>query len=261
MRPPSRMRRLSTNPSPGFPSRLPGGHPAILEDHLAGVAGPHAELVFFPADAKTRRAFVDDKRRDAVMRRRPVRHRHRHADFGAVGVGGKRLRAVQHPIVAFPACLLRVPPASEPASGSVSDQHPSHSPPASFGTYLFRLFLGARQKDMVGAQRIVGRHDQRHAGVDACQLFDDNRIVDIAQAGAAQFLGKDHPQKSQVARVSGSPAREISAPRPIPRRTAGFPFRRSAATVLRSCSCSAVNEKSMAPPGDCGTEAVWFLHC
>jgi hypothetical protein len=52
MRPPSRMRRLSTKPSPRFAEQLRRGRRQFGEDHFAGGAGAHAELVFLLAGRK-----------------------------------------------------------------------------------------------------------------------------------------------------------------------------------------------------------------
>ncbi len=88
---------------------------------------------FLPA-AEPGRAFLDDEGRDAVLRGGAVGDRHGHADIGVVGVGGEGLGAVEHPARRLRARpCVRVPAASEPASGSVSDQQPSHSPVASLG--------------------------------------------------------------------------------------------------------------------------------
>ena len=74
-----------------------------------------------------------------MLRRGAVRDRHRHADIGIVRVGGEGLGAVEHPAPSSVAtAVVRVPAASEPASGSVSDQQPIHSPVASFGRYCCR---------------------------------------------------------------------------------------------------------------------------
>ena len=62
---------------------------------------------------------------------------HAHADVGVMAVGGESFRAVDDPAAVRFAALVRVPPASEPASGSVSDQQPSFFPCASGITYFF----------------------------------------------------------------------------------------------------------------------------
>ena len=114
-----------------------GGHAAIGEDDLAGVAGAQAELVFLLAGAKAGSSLLDDERRDAVVFLRGVGDGHGDANVGVVAVGGEGLRAVEDPgAVIFVRRSVRVPPASEPASGSVSDQQPSFLPRASGTTYF-----------------------------------------------------------------------------------------------------------------------------
>ena len=66
----------------GLAEQLRCGQAAIGEDHFAGGAGAHAQLVFLLADAKSGRALLENESRDAVLRRRrgrsppwPRRHR------------------------------------------------------------------------------------------------------------------------------------------------------------------------------------------
>ena len=56
--------------------QLVGRDAAVLEQHLGGLAGPHAELVFLLAGAQARRAALDDERRDALGAAGLVGHRH-----------------------------------------------------------------------------------------------------------------------------------------------------------------------------------------
>ena len=46
--------------------QLIGGNAAVVEEHLAGVARAHAELVFLLPGRHARRAVLDDERRDAL---------------------------------------------------------------------------------------------------------------------------------------------------------------------------------------------------
>ena len=189
MRPPSRMRRLSTKPSPGLPSSCDGGSAAIREDHFAGGAGAHAQLVFFLADAETRRVLFQNEGGNAVLRRRPVGDRHGDADIRIVRIGGERLAAVEHPVAVFAAPHSSAcPPASDPASGSVSDQQPIHSPVASFGIYFCLLLVIASEINVIRAERIVRGDDERNARIDARQFLDDDGVFDVAEAGAAEFF-------------------------------------------------------------------------
>ena len=96
------------------------------------------ELVLLLSDAETRRAFFDDERRNAVLR--AVRS----VTAMATQTWAKCALVVNvlAPLITQPSpsctAMVRVPAASDPASGSVSDQQPIHSPVASFGIYLRR---------------------------------------------------------------------------------------------------------------------------
>ena len=104
--------------------------------------------------------------------------------------------------------VVRVPPASEPASGSVSDQQPSFSPRASGTTYFMPLRFGAEFVDVVGAKRIVRGHDQPHRAIDARQLLDGDDVLDVAQAGAAVLLREDDAQQAQLGELGNQFRRE-----------------------------------------------------
>ena len=125
MRPPSRIRRLSTNPSPCLPQQLRFGHAAIGEDHFAGGAGAHAELVFLLADLKPGRAFFQNERGNSVRRCAAIRHRHGDANVGDVRVGGEGLAAVEHPASrrrARPWCACRRRRSRLPARSATSSR-------------------------------------------------------------------------------------------------------------------------------------------
>ena len=92
--------------------------------------------------------------------------------------------------------MVRVPPASEPASGSVSDQQPSFLPCASGTTILFLLRFVAKFENVIGAQRIMRRNDNAHRTIDARKLLDGDDVFDVAQSRAAIFLGKNHAQQA-----------------------------------------------------------------
>ncbi len=95
-----------------------------------------------------------------------------------------------------------MPPASEPDSGSVSDQQPIHSPVASLGMYLRRLLVAAGEINVIGAERIVRGDDQADGRIDARELLDDDGVIDVAEPGAAQFLRENRAQEAELARLS-----------------------------------------------------------
>ena len=141
------------------PNRFSAGTRQSVNINLRSVAGTQPSLFsFFPGrspgvpfstiNAEIRAGFL-------VC----VGYSHRHADIRIVPVGRKCFRAVDHP--ASPSARPRfvVPPASEPASGSVSDQHPSFSPRAK-GVRIFLSFAPvAKFVNVIAAQRIVRSDD------------------------------------------------------------------------------------------------------
>ena len=95
---------------PFLAEQLIGRHPAVVEEHLAGLAGAHAELVFLLARRHARRAVLDDERRDALRPGGAIGDRHDDHDVADAAVRRERLRAVQHPAVADrapPSCACR----------------------------------------------------------------------------------------------------------------------------------------------------------
>ncbi len=84
-------------PSPSFAEEIFGGHAAVAENHFGGVAGAHAQLIFFFAGTKPGRAFLDDERGNAVLLFRGIGDGHGDANVGVVAVGGECFRAVEHP--------------------------------------------------------------------------------------------------------------------------------------------------------------------
>ena len=65
-----------------------------------------------------------------------VGDRHGHAKIRVVAIRRKRLRPIQHPKMPSRRAVVRVPPASEPASGSVNDQAPIFFPDAKGAKYF-----------------------------------------------------------------------------------------------------------------------------
>ena len=113
-------------------------------------------------------------------------------------VGGKCFSAVQHPFAIFQdsggagARGIR--------TGLRLGQRPATNPFArgKLRNIFFLLRFISRQKNVIGAQRIVSGHYQRHARIHACQLFDNDRIVDVAEPGASQVLRKNGAHDSQL---------------------------------------------------------------
>ena len=183
MRPPSRMRRLSTKPSPGLPSSCDTG-----KRQLAGGAGAHAELVFLLADAESGDVFFDKKGGDAVLRRGAIRDGHSNHDVGILRVGDEILGAIQDPALAvldgFGAHGAGV------GAGLGFGERPASDPFAGgqFWNVLGALFVVAGEINMISAERIVRGHDESDGRIDARELFDDDGVIDVAESGAAELF-------------------------------------------------------------------------
>ena len=208
MRPPSSTLRLSTKPSSSAPEQLRFRQPAVLEDHLAGGAGAQSQLVFLLPQAEAGRVLFDDEGRDAVLRGGAVGHRHGHADIREMGVGGEGLGAVEHP-----AAILshgRGAGAGGVRTGLRLGERPAADPfPGSqLRNIAAALLLAAHLVNVVGAQRIVRGHDDAHRAIHAREFLDDDGVLDVAQAGAAQLLGKNRPHVAQPAQLADHFERE-----------------------------------------------------
>ena len=98
MRPASSTCSALMNPCPSAPSSCARRHAAVLEDHLARLAGAHPELVFLLARRGTR--ACPRSTMNAEMPRLPlprVRHRHDHDQVAGPAVGDELLGAVDAP--------------------------------------------------------------------------------------------------------------------------------------------------------------------
>src|SRR5436309_2493349 len=133
------------------------------------------------------------------MRRGPVCDRHRHTNLGEVRIGRESLAAVQDPaaVLAYghaasaggirPGFGLRERPAPDPFAGGELRKVP-----------LF-LFLIPGRVDVVRAEGSVRGDDQSDAGINARKLFDDDGVLDVAEAGAPKLLGEDRAKIAQTA--------------------------------------------------------------
>ncbi len=136
------------------------GQPAIGEQHFAGRARAHAHLVFFLADAKPGQSLFENERRNAVMRRTAIRHRHRNAHVGVLRVGRECLPAVQHPAVAVShrtrARTRRIRSRLRFRQRPRADPFPGRE----LRDVFLPLFVRTGEKNMIRAKRIV-RGDPR----------------------------------------------------------------------------------------------------
>ena len=243
MRPLSRIRSVSTKPMPSSPSRFAERHAAVLEDQLGGVRGAHAELVLLAPGAEARRPALDDERRDALLARRAVGHRHDHRGVGDAAVGDEVLRAVEHPVLAV-AHRGRAHAAGVRARARLGEPPAAHLLAARERRQeAALLLLAAGQVDVGGAQAVVGGERERDAGVHARELLHHDRPVERPSARAAVLLRPAGPGHAELAEPREHLARELLLLVPLA-RVRGELASANSRTVLRSSCCSSLSSKS-----------------
>ena len=106
-----------------------------------------------------------------MLRGGTVRHRHHDANIGELAIGGERLAAVNHPLIAVEGAFEYSARARSAGVGAGLGlgQRPGPDP---FSRSKFRnvapaLFVVARDVNMVRAQRNVRGDAERHGGIDA----------------------------------------------------------------------------------------------
>jgi hypothetical protein len=62
---------------------------------------------------------------------------------------------------------------------------------------------------MVRAKRGVGRHDDANGTVHAGKLFDRRDVFDVAHAGAAVFVRKNHAEQTELAEFFDGSERKL----------------------------------------------------
>ena len=132
-----------------------------------------------------------------LRERREGRDGHHDEDVADAAVRRERLRSVQHPAaVDFRG---RRPHRRGIAAGGRLGQPPRADLLAARQRHEIALLLlfGARQRDVGGAQPVVGRHRQRDRRIDAGQLFDADAVVDGGHAGAAVLFRKLDAHQSE----------------------------------------------------------------
>ena len=99
------------------------------------------------------------------------------------------------PAASSSTAVVRVPPASLPASGSVSPKPPRRPPRAQVGQPRLLLRLGAEPVDRVGAEAHPRLEGDRHRVVDPRQLLDrDAQHREVAAAPAVLLRERDAEQ-------------------------------------------------------------------
>ena len=97
---------------------------------------------------------------------------------------------------------VRVLPASEPASGSVSPKAASRRPRAQLRQPLGLLLVGAPEVDRHRPQRRVRGHRDADRGVDARELLDRERVGERVGAAAAVLLRERDAHQAELAQLA-----------------------------------------------------------
>ena len=168
---------------------------------------------------------------------------HGHADVGVVAVGGEGLRAVEDPVLAV-AHRHGARAAGVGAGFGLGERPAAELFALRQRDDVFALLLvGAELVDVVGAERIVRGDDEADGAVDARELFDGDDVFDVAEAGAAVFLGEDDAQKPELRQLGNELERETRGLVPLHDVRGDFGLG-EIAHGLRSCFCSSVKVKS-----------------
>ena len=119
--------------------------------------------------------------------------------------------------------LVRVAPASEPASGSVRPNPASARPVDEVGEPALLLRVGAVGEDRVDAQADPRRQGDPDRLVDAAELLDGDAqhgevaamVLICALGGAAVLMRNDEPEQPEVAHLGHQVRREVGLAVPV----------------------------------------------
>ena len=115
--------------------------------------------------------------------------------------------------------MVRALLASEPEPGSVS--RPRGQPLAAGeqrNVFPFLRFV-AGEKDVIGAERIVGGDGEADGAVDGGEFFDGQRVIDVAEACAAVLRREDDAEQAHCAELLDGGDGELAGL--VPRRDVG----------------------------------------
>ena len=184
-----------------FPDQLVNGDTAIVEQHFAGIAGTHAQLVFFLPRRHSGCTALDDEGGDAFRAERAVGDGHHHHHVAHAAMGGERLRTVDAPALAGPR-------RGGPHAGGIAPRGRLGQPPGANllaarqrRQILLLLLLAAEGEDVRGAEPVVRGYGKRDAGIHARQLLDADTVIDGRHGRAAVGLGKldaQQPERGQL---------------------------------------------------------------
>ena len=126
---------------------------------------------------------------------------------------------------------VRVLPASEPASGSVSPKAASLRPAHSSGIHSSFCSARAPEVDRHRAQRGVGGERDADRRVDPRQLLDGERVGERVGAAAAVLLRERDPHQPELAHLRRRSRRETASSRSSSSATGATSWRAKSRTV------------------------------
>ena len=137
------------------------------------------------------------------------------------------------PVASSSTALVRVPPASLPASGSVRPKPPSARPATRSGSQRLALLLGAEVEDRVGAEADAGLERDGHRLVDPGELLDGDAQRREVAAAAAVLLGERDAEQPELAHRQHGRRPGTCGRGPRPRRAARSRRSAKSRTTLR----------------------------
>src|SRR5437773_2025192 len=183
---------MTTNKSSFFFFQAEDG---IRDRDVTGVQTCALPISFILAEAG--RPPFEDECRDAPRALPGVRPRQHDGDPADRRIGDEGLASVQDPLSVAP--LGPRPEGGRVGAGARLGQPPGaeHLPRGQARQVPPLLRLGAERRDVVRAQRVVRPHRDADRGVPATELFDDQRVRDVIEAGAAVLVSHEHPEEAQ----------------------------------------------------------------
>ena len=224
MRPSSRVLRNWRKPSTALAEQVVLGHPAAAEGQAVGVGDVPAELVVGRLDGETGCAGGDHDRRDLGTTLVVGAGARRDGDDrgdGRAGVGDERLGpSTTHSRRPTSTALVRVAPASLPASGSVRPNAASARPGDEVGQQALLLLLAAVGEDRVDAQAHPGRQRDADRLVDPAELLDrDAQGGERAAVGVlerpTELVGHHQAEQAEVTQLRHQVGREVVVAVPL----------------------------------------------
>lgn len=184
-------------------------------------AGPAYSLFPWP---KTRGSLLHDESREPVRAFGLIGHRDDDRYVGIVAIGDECLVSVQYPAVAL--AYGRGAGTSCVRAGTGFGEAPRSQPlPRSELRDVFLFLLGvAGNEDVICAKRIMGSNYDADRAIDRRKLFYGQRVINVTEAGPAQFHGEDDAHEPHLAQLAHNLFRKLA--RLIPTHDVGSDFAR-----------------------------------